>query len=82
MDTPFFEEAEEKIMKDKFEIRRSGANYRGEFGAETGKPDGVGLKIYPNGSIYEGFFSDGHTNGKGRGISSKGEVYQGMFVYD
>lgn len=76
------EDVEEKSLIDKFDTRRSGNMFRGEIGSTTGKPDGKGMKIFPNGSIYEGFFSNGHTHGFGRGISSKGEVYQGNFNYD
>ena len=33
-------------------------------------------------SLYEGYFVDGKCHGQGRGISSKGELYQGNFVED
>lgn len=62
-------------MVDRFDTRKSGNMYRGEIGSQSGRPDGIGFKVFPNGSVYEGHFSDGHTNGFGRGISSKGEVY-------
>jgi len=48
----------------------------------TNKPDGKGIKIFPNGSIYEGTFSEGMTHGLGRGVTSKGEVFQGFFNFD
>lgn len=69
------EDLEEKSMIDKFDKRKSGALYRGEIGSQSGKPDGRGFKVFPNGSIYEGWFTDGHTHGLGRGITSRGEVY-------
>jgi hypothetical protein len=49
--------------------------YRGEINHTTGKPDGKGIKVYPNGSIYEGYFSEGQCHGLGRGVTSKGEVF-------
>jgi len=48
----------------------------------SGKPEGKGIKIYPNGSVYEGYFADGHTHGSGRGVTSRGDVFQGTFNYD
>lgn len=51
----------EKTLTEKFEERRSGAMFRGEISNATGKPEGRGIKIFPNGSIYEGNFSEGHT---------------------
>ena len=63
------------VMQEKFDKRKSGAMYRGEFNSITGKPDGRGFKIFPNGSVYEGFFAEGHTEGQGRGVTSRGEVY-------
>lgn len=48
----------------------------------TQKPDGIGFKVYPNGSIFEGYFEEGQINGYGRAVTHKGEVYQGPFFYD
>jgi hypothetical protein len=67
--------AETKTLVNKFDKRKSGTQFRGEISSITGKPDGKGIKIFPNGSIYEGYFADGHTNGFGRGVTSRGEVY-------
>jgi hypothetical protein len=51
--------ADQRSMSERFEKRRSGAIYRGEISQTTGKPEGKGIKIYPNGSIFEGFFTEG-----------------------
>jgi hypothetical protein len=59
----------------KFDKRKTGTLFRGEISGVTGKPDGKGIKIFGNGSIYEGYFADGHCNGFGRGVTSRGEVY-------
>ena len=65
-----------------FDRRKSGALFRGQASNLTNKPDGVGFKVYPNNSVFEGYFEDGQINGWGRGITARGEVYQGPFVYD
>jgi len=49
--------------------------FRGEKSSETNRPDGKGFKQFANGSIYEGWFNDGQTNGFGRGITPDGEIY-------
>eukprot|EP00347_Sterkiella_histriomuscorum_P012972 403366506 len=76
------ETAETKTLVGKFDTRKSGTQFRGEISSITGKPDGKGIKVFPNGSIYEGFFADGHCHGLGRGITSRGEVFQGQFKFD
>ena len=65
----------QRILKLEFEARKSGAQYRGQISQESLKPDGIGFKVYPNNSIFEGFFEEGQINGYGRGITSRGEVY-------
>ena len=70
------------MMMEKFDKRKSGAVFKGEISQASLKPEGKGIKIFPNGSIYEGYFSEGHTHGIGRGVTSRGEVYQGMFNFD
>ena len=72
----------QRTLNMEFVPRRSGAIYRGQYEIENGKPDGIGFKVYPNNALFEGFFEEGQINGYGRGITSRGEVYQGPFVYD
>lgn len=72
----------QRMLKTEFETRKSGAQYRGQVNIENFRPDGMGFKVYPNNSMFEGFFEEGQINGMGRGITSRGEVYQGTFVYD
>jgi hypothetical protein len=69
------DENDSKSMQDRFDMRRSGAMFRGEISQNTGKPEGRGIKIFPNGSVFEGNFQDGHTHGYGRGVTSRGEVF-------
>ena len=42
-----------------FDSRRSGAKFRGQVHIESHRPDGMGFKIYPNDSLFEGFFEEG-----------------------
>jgi len=67
--------SEQRSIVEKFDKRKSGAMFRGEVNSATGKPDGKGIKVYPNGSIYEGYFNEGQCHGLGRGVTSKGEVF-------
>ena len=43
--------------------------YEGEIDSE-GRWDGRGIILYPNGSLYEGYFARGKRNGKGLLIKS------------
>jgi len=72
----------QRSLRLDWDYRKSGAQFRGQFDLESGKPDGLGFKVYPNNSIFEGFFSNGQIHGRGRGITSRGEVYQGPFEFD
>lgn len=65
-----------------WESRKSGAQYRGDINIDTKRPDGKGFKVFQGKSLYEGFFKDGMCHGFGRGITGKGEVYQGGFNED
>ena len=51
--------------------------YRGEF--QNGKPNGVGIFIYPDGRKYVGEFKDGKQNGQGTITFSSGTKYVGGF---
>lgn len=51
--------SETRSTINQFDKRKSGAQYRGEIDSQTNKPDGMGFKVYPNSSVYEGHFIDG-----------------------
>lgn len=76
------EDGNKRDLQVHFEKRRSGANYRGEVSTSSGRPDGMGFKVFHKRSVYEGYFKNGMCHGQGRGITSKGEVYQGQFIDD
>jgi hypothetical protein len=44
--------------------------------------EGRGKQIWPDGSLYEGFWRNDKANGKGRLIHSDGDVYEGDWVND
>ena len=54
----------------------NGALYQGERN-EDDQPDGRGVMVYSDGTIYEGEFVDGMWEGKGRLIHAFGDVYEG-----
>lgn len=70
---------ETRYQQNEFEVRKSGAIYRGEALVTNGRPDGKGFKIFKGQSIYEGWFMNGLCSGYGRAITSRGEIYQGKF---
>jgi len=74
------QESDRRLQKE-FCQRKSGAQFRGQMNSRD-KPDGNGFKVFPNNSVYEGFFEDGMVHGQGRGITSRGEVYEGNFDCD
>ena len=78
---PASDETVQRNLRLDFDRRKSGAMFRGQTNAND-KPDGYGFKVYPNNSIFEGYFTEGQVNIWGRGITAKGEVYQGPFSYD
>ena len=44
--------------------------------------EGKGRQIWPDGSMYEGWWRDNKANGKGRLIHADGDVYDGHWVDD
>ena len=70
----------------------NGAVYTGEWyfiisitiyrNPEENIREGRGKQIWPDGSLYEGFWRNDKANGKGRLIHSDGDVYEGDWVND
>ena len=56
--------------------------YEGEWNKKTNERDGMGVLIWPDGSIYEGFWSNNKANGKGRLIHADRDVYIGDWLDD
>jgi hypothetical protein len=40
------------------------------------------MQIWPDGSMYEGYWKNGKANGKGRLIHADGDVYVGLWKDD
>lgn len=49
---------------------------------EYGGPEGYGIQQWPNGSVYQGMWSEGKANGYGRYILMSGDVYWGNWKAD
>ena len=58
------------------------AKYQGEWLADSDVRDGRGFQIWPDGSLYEGYWSENKANGKGRLIHADGDVYEGAWKDD
>jgi len=69
-------------MKEKAQLE-SGAQYTGEW--LTKQPNvrqGRGTQVWPDGSMYEGYWVDSKATGRGRLIHADGDVYEGNWKDD
>ena len=48
----------------------------------SGIRQGQGIQIWPDGSMYEGWWRDNKANGKGRLIHADGDIYDGYWKDD
>lgn len=60
----------------------NGAQYQGEWLVDSQIRQGRGTQIWPDGSMYEGYWYDSKANGKGRLIHADGDVYSGQWQDD
>lgn len=60
----------------------NGAIYEGEWLVGTEIKQGKGKFLWPDGSVYEGYWKDGKANGKGRLVHSDGDIYIGEWKND
>lgn len=60
----------------------NGARYTGEWIVGTNIRQGLGQQVWPDGSMYEGYWVDSKANGKGRLIHADGDVYDGFWLND
>ena len=58
------------------------ARYEGEWIQDKEIRQGMGKQIWPDGSMYEGWWLDNKANGKGRLIHADGDVYDGEWRDD
>jgi hypothetical protein len=81
---PYLEELNDGQDREKRELTSidNEAKYQGEWLAGTEIRDGRGFQIWPDGSLYEGFWSENKANGRGRLIHADGDVYEGEWKDD
>ena len=58
------------------------ARYQGEWILGTNIREGKGIQVWPDGSLYEGWWKDNKANGKGRLIHADGDIYDGFWKDD
>lgn len=58
------------------------ARYQGEWIVGSDVRDGRGFQIWPDGSLYEGYWRNNKANGRGRLIHADGDVYEGEWKDD
>lgn len=73
--TMILEKRPAKILED-------GTKYTGQWMAGTNIRAGQGVLIWPDGSVYEGWWKDNKANSKGRLIHVDGSMYQGWWKDD
>ena len=79
-----FDYAGEKYTEDlkKLKLKNDAGKqliYIGQLKKGTEIADGIGIEVWNNGNIYEGYFKDDKKNGYGRYIYPSGEYYIGDF---
>ena len=63
-------------------VLENSARYEGEWLIGTQIRQGRGIQVWPDGSMYEGYWMDNKANGKGRLIHADGDVYDGSWKDD
>lgn len=56
--------------------------YEGQWNEASGERDGMGMLIWPDGSVYEGYWKRNKANGKGRLIHADKDIYVGEWRDD
>ena len=56
--------------------------YYGEWDVDNNNHYGRGIKIWPNGDIYIGYWQNGKLYGKGKLYYSDGDIYEGDWLND
>ena len=73
------DDSEDELVQDGPYELVNGAIYTGEFN-QSGQRQGRGFQIWPDGSKYEGFWSNDKAHGYGRMIFSNGDFYHGEWI--
>ena len=69
------------IEKEAFVLAK-GQVYFGQWTPDLKQRAGIGIQVWPDGSVYEGQWLRNRANGNGRLIHADGDVYEGDWVND
>eukprot|EP00826_Nyctotherus_ovalis_P016488 TRINITY_DN14771_c0_g1_i4.p1 TRINITY_DN14771_c0_g1~~TRINITY_DN14771_c0_g1_i4.p1 ORF type:complete len:314 (-),score=95.47 TRINITY_DN14771_c0_g1_i4:308-1249(-) len=72
----------ENVKKEGLELRKATVEsnntlYHGYWNVHTGKKEGYGQKLFPNGTKYEGYWDNDEFDGRGRFIYENGDYFVG-----
>lgn len=81
---PYIDEYADGQRREKRDLTNieNETKYQGEWLIGTEIRDGRGFQIWPDGSLYEGFWRNNKANGRGRLIHADGDVYEGEWKDD
>ena len=70
----------EKLENKPETLLENNAKYIGQWIKNSKTRQGKATQVWPDGSMYEGWFKDNEANGKGRLIHANGDIYEGDWV--
>jgi hypothetical protein len=68
---------DQRVFIDGFKDVGEGRLYKGYYNKKTGHRDGLGIQFWPDGSKYEGMWSEDKAHGRGRMVHANGDFYEG-----
>ena len=61
---------------------QNGSVYWGEWRTDSNVREGRGVQVWPDGSLYEGYWKNNKANFYGRLLHKDGDIYQGSWLDD
>ena len=80
-DSEFEAKLGEREQRDQ-QTLKSESVYLGEWLVGKNIREGRGIQVWPDGSLYEGYWQNNQANGTGRLLHKDGDVYQGEWKDD
>jgi hypothetical protein len=71
-----------KRVKRPMTLLENKTKYEGQWNEETNERDGMGVLVWPDGSVYEGYWKHDKANGRGRLIHADKDIYIGDWKDD